>query len=160
MTIERAIMLAGSDLIEQRTQTRQARRVSLDDKTLAVIADHWRKAEENCSLRTITCRGRIRVFRVGRRERAIAAGFDHSRSRTLFCRANVRNVRLHDLHHYVATRLFASGVEVRTVAGRLGHRNPATTLNVYAHFVPESDRRAADVLRQMLGNALGRPSTP
>ena len=56
------------------------------------------------------------------------------------------NVRLHDLRHYVATRLLAAGVDVRTVAGRLGHRNAATTLNVYSHFVPEADRQAADVL--------------
>lgn len=33
-----------------------------------------------------------------------------------------------------------------TVAGRLGHRNPATTLNVYAHFVPQPDEEAASAL--------------
>lgn len=31
------------------------------------------------------------------------------------------------LRHYVATRLLSAGVDVRTVAGRLGHRNAATT---------------------------------
>jgi hypothetical protein len=46
-----------------------------------------------------------------------------------------------------------AGVDVRTVAGRLGHRNPATTLNVYAHFVPESDQEAADALGQIFGEA-------
>ena len=57
------------------------------------------------------------------------------------CRqAGVTGIRLHDLRHYVATRLFTAGVDVRTVAGRLGHRNPSTTLNVYSHFVPESDQ--------------------
>ncbi len=35
---------------------------------------------------------------------------------------------------------------MRTVAGRLGHRNAATTLNVYSHFVPEADRHAAQSL--------------
>jgi integrase len=51
----------------------------------------------------------------------------------------VTGVRLHDFRHYVATRLPASEIDVRTVAGRLGHRNPATTLNMYSHFVPEAD---------------------
>ena len=55
----------------------------------------------------------------------------------------MRGVRLHDLRHYVATRLLTNGIDVRTVAGRLGHRNPSTTLNVYAHFVPGSDREAS-----------------
>ena len=58
----------------------------------------------------------------------------------------VPDVRLHDLRHFVATQLLSAGVDVRTVAGRLGHRNASTTLNVYAHFVEQSDRRAADVI--------------
>ena len=45
--------------------------------------------------------------------------------RVLCKKAGVTGVRLHDLRHYVATRLLASGIDVRTVAGRLGHRNPA-----------------------------------
>jgi hypothetical protein len=36
------------------------------------------------------------------------------------------------------------------VAGRLGHANPSTTHNVYAHFVEVSDQHAADVLGALL----------
>jgi hypothetical protein len=32
------------------------------------------------------------------------------------------------------------------VTGSLGHRNEATALNVYSHFVPEADRHAAAVI--------------
>jgi integrase len=66
----------------------------------------------------------------------------------------VTGVRPHDLRHYVATRLLASGIDVRTMAGRLGHRNPATTLNVYAHFVTEADSQAADALAAVFEEAL------
>lgn len=69
-------------------------------------------------------------------------------------RAGVNGVRLHDLRYYVATRLPASGIDVRTVAGRLGHRNPATTLDVYAHFVPEADQEAAEALGHIFEDAL------
>ncbi len=37
-------------------------------------------------------------------------------------------VRLHNLRHVAATRMLAAGVPVRTVSGRLGHSNAATTL--------------------------------
>ena len=47
----------------------------------------------------------------------------------------------------------AAGVDVRTVAGRLGHRNPSTTLNVYSHFVPETDQEAAEALGQIFNDA-------
>ena len=58
----------------------------------------------------------------------------------------VPDVRLHDLRHFVATQLLSAGVDVRTVSGRLGHRGAATTLNVYAHFVEQSDRNVADMM--------------
>ncbi|MCA1707602.1 MAG: hypothetical protein LC808_31755 [Actinobacteria bacterium] len=47
-----------------------------------------------------------------------------------------------------------SGVDVRTVAGRLGHRNASTTLNVYSHFLAEADRDAANVLGKILHDAM------
>ena len=40
---------------------------------------------------------------------------------------------------------------MRTVSGRLGHANAATTLNVYAHFLEASDRETADVIGNLLG---------
>jgi integrase len=60
------------------------------------------------------------------------------------------------LRHYSATELISAGVDVRTVAGRLGHGGGGTTtLRVYAAWVPESDRRAAD----LLASRLARPET-
>jgi hypothetical protein len=48
------------------------------------------------------------------------------------------------LRHYSATELIASGVDVRTVAGRLGHGSGGvTTLRVYATFRSEADQRAS-----------------
>ena len=39
---------------------------------------------------------------------------------------------------------------MRTVAGRLGHRNAATTLNVDAHFLKQTDRAAADIIGDII----------
>ena len=72
------------------------------------------------------------------------------RFRKLCEREAVTGVRLHDLRHFVATQLLSAGVDVRTVAGRLGHRNAATTLNVYAHVLEQSDRQAADIMRRAI----------
>lgn len=58
-------------------------------------------------------------------------------------------VRLHDLRHYVATTLLAAGVDLATVAGRLGHGGGGkTTLAIYGHFLEggEPDRAAAELL--------------
>ena len=89
----------------------------------------------------------------------VAAGLHEPRLRSLLT-AGVSDVRLHDLRHYVATRLLTAGIEVRMVAGRLGQRNPATTLNVYAHFVPETDSEAAAALGEVFRDAMRANEDP
>ena len=56
------------------------------------------------------------------------------------------HIRLHHLRHFAATVMLAGGVDVRTVAGRLGHSRPTLTLQTYAHVMDVSDRNAAEVL--------------
>jgi integrase/predicted nucleotidyltransferase len=58
--------------------------------------------------------------------------------------------RLHDLRHWTATTAITSGHDVRSVAGRLGHSNPAMTLRVYAHAVDGADQALASSLAATL----------
>ena len=61
------------------------------------------------------------------------------------------DVRLHDLRHFHATRLLVAGVDVATVAGRLGHSGGGrTTLAVYSHVLEQADRHAADIIGQIM----------
>jgi integrase len=60
-----------------------------------------------------------------------------------------KHVRLNDLRHYVATQLLGKGVDVITVAGRLGH-DPTVTQRVYAEFIAENDRAAATIIEDLL----------
>ena len=59
-------------------------------------------------------------------------------------------VRLHDLRHFTATQLIGAGVDVRTVAGRLGHSDASVTLRVYSHVIEERDRAAAVIMGRVL----------
>lgn len=47
--------------------------------------------------------------------------------------------RFHDLRHYLASLLIASGSDVKVVQARLRHASATTTLNTYAHLWPDSD---------------------
>jgi integrase len=58
--------------------------------------------------------------------------------------------RLHDLRHFSATMAIAAGHDIRTVANRLGHANPAMTLRVYAHAVATADAGVAATLASAL----------
>lgn len=45
----------------------------------------------------------------------------------------------HDLRHYYASMLIASGLDVKIVQTRLRHASVVTTLNVYGHLMPDAD---------------------
>ena len=47
--------------------------------------------------------------------------------------------RYHDLRHYFASLLIASGADVKTVQARLRHASAKTTLDTYGHMWPNRD---------------------
>ncbi len=147
VSIERGIVTGPDGLVEKGTKTHSARRVSLDAGTAAILAEHRQRMVHLAA----TCRVEVAAdaFVFSNAADASVPWFPDSVSRSFkrLCeKEGVPDVRLHDLRHFVATQLLSAGVDVRTVAGRLGHRNAATTLNVYAHFVEQTDRNAADVI--------------
>jgi integrase len=153
--ISRGIVLGDDGLVEKDTKTHVARRVSLDPTTVAAMNAHRARAVERARL--CECELDRRAFVFSNEIDASACWYPDSVSRAFarLCRkAGIKGVRMHDLRHYVATRLLSEGVDVRTVAGRLGHRHAATTLNVYSHFLPEADREAANVLGRIFDEAL------
>lgn len=55
-------------------------------------------------------------------------------------------ITLHGLRHTNATLLIAQNLDVVTVAGRLGHSDTSTTLNIYAHALREKNQQAGKIL--------------
>jgi integrase len=64
-------------------------------------------------------------------------------------RAGVDGVRLHDLRHTAASQMLMAGIPVSIVAERLGCTE-ANVLRTYRHFIPGSDREAAELMDRML----------
>lgn len=64
-----------------------------------------------------------------------------------------RREGLHQLRHHYASVLLAAGVSIKELAEYLGHHDPAFTLRMYVHMMPDSHDRA----RQVLDERLFRP---
>lgn len=62
--------------------------------------------------------------------------------------AGLGHVTPHLLRHGAATLMLADGAPMRVIAEQLGHRNPSLTARVYAHVVPEAQRRAIGSLER------------
>lgn len=65
-------------------------------------------------------------------------------------RTNLKRIRFHDLRHTSATLLINLGVHAKTIAGRLGHADIRTTMNVYGHALQTADQLAANTLNSLL----------
>ena len=163
LTIERGIVLGPDGLVEKDTKTHGARRVTLDQQTADLLAEHRERVRE----RAVLCRVAIAdsSFVFSDAVDASVPWYPDSVSRSFrrLCAAEgLAGVRLHDLRHFVATQLLGAGVDIRTVAGRLGHRNAATTLNVYAHFLEQQDVAAADIIGSMIARppSIGPSNAP
>jgi len=70
-----------------------------------------------------------------------------------FARSHGLDVTYHSLRHTASSLMLASGIDVRTVAGRLGHASAQTTLATYAHLIGQADRDAAERLEALLSRS-------
>jgi integrase len=160
LVIGRGIVIGESGVVEKDTKTHQVRRLSLDPSTLANLRAHRERRTDICATLSVPLSAENYIFagtadgKVPWHPNSISRAF-----RELADATDATDIRLHDLRHYVASQLLSNGIDVRTVAGRLGHRNASTTLNVYGHFLPEADQKAATVLGGLLDAAVSERET-
>jgi len=128
-------------VLERRpTKTGRIRSLTLDDGTLGLI-EKWRQERDGLGPWLLSVGDdppSPDTLSWWWRHARDAAGID-------------RKWRLHDLRHWSATTAIIAGTDVRTVANRLGHSNPAMTLRVYAHAIAAADAGAAAALGRVLG---------
>jgi integrase len=157
LNIRRNFVRSGGKAIEKDTKTHQMRRVALDAATVELLGEHRQRYEELARQLEAEPRADAYVFsyKPTHDMPCDPTGITHRYAK--MCRELGIDSHLHALRHYSATELLTAGVDLRTVAGRLGHGGGgATTLRVYAAWVGESDRQAAEIL----GSRLTRPPRP
>ncbi|MFD0114263.1 site-specific integrase [Streptomyces sp. NBC_01280] len=64
---------------------------------------------------------------------------------------SAREHGMHALRHFYASVLLDSGESVKAVSEYLGHADPAMTLRVYAHLMPNSRERSRRAVDRVLG---------
>jgi integrase len=151
LAIAHSLTIVNSVVVEKDTKTHQARRVILDPGTVRELESHRKRANARAS----ACGNELS-------EDAYVFSSDADGSTPWrpdvatnrfgrLCKSvGITGVRLHDLRHYVATNLGAAGTPLATISARLGHRDRATTLNIYQHALPAQDHDAAELLGTLL----------
>ena len=62
-------------------------------------------------------------------------------------------IHMHNLRHTAASLLVSEGVDISTVARRMGHAKTSTTLNIYTHAYAENDTAASETLDKALSGS-------
>ncbi len=145
LSIRTGLKLGAEGQLERRdTKTHQQRRVALDDETVAVLKEHLERQDDCAAKLRVSLDGSAYVFTLTPDgSEPLFPDTATQRYDRMVKRLGIATT-LHKLRHFSATELIAAGVDVRTVAGRLGHGGGGTTtLKVYAAWVSEADQRAA-----------------
>ena len=61
--------------------------------------------------------------------------------------AGLPNINFHALRHTFATRALEAGMDVKVLSSILGHAQASTTLNLYAHALPDHKRDSMEKMR-------------
>lgn len=69
--------------------------------------------------------------------------------------AGITSGSLHQLRHLYASVLLAGGVDIKPVSEYLGHQDPAITLRVYSHFMPNAKGKALRAIEAAFAEADG-----
>jgi integrase len=141
----------GPGWVVGATKTHAQRRIALDGFSVEVLRRHRAAAEQRAvdAMVDLEADGYVFTFeptgRTPMKPDSLGQAF-----RRLCDKEGIEGMSLHTLRHFSASVLVASGRDVRTIAGRLGHSDATTTLRVYSHMIEGRDRDAADFLGSLM----------
>ena len=147
LLVRRSVSDLPGRVVIRSTKTGHIRKMALDSATLSVLELLRERADARSATLGITLDPDAYLWSSSADGMSpLRPGGVTSRFTALRNELGLTHIRLHHLRHFAATVMLAGGVDVRTVAGRLGHSRPTLTLQTYAHVMDVTDRQAAEVV--------------
>ena len=151
LRIVESATFANGQRYEGLTKNKEQRLVYLDQQTVAVLRKHHavqasqrlRAGEKWHDAGLVFCSGD---------GSPLPPDAPYAAMRVAMAKANVPQMRLHDLRHLHATWLLEDGEPLHVVAERLGHRDPMVTATIYAHVNQRQSAGAAETFASRLAD--------
>lgn len=144
LTVARSLSQTRAGLHTKTTKTERVRTVVLDETTLAALEVHRKAQNEHRTYFGGDYQGNL-IFAnpdgTPLKPDSVSAAVS-----LLFAKLKLpkpKGAALHLLRHSHGSHLIAAGTPITEVSRRLGHSSPQTTMNVYAHALPNRDEEAA-----------------
>jgi integrase len=150
LSVQRNYVRAAGAGYDKDTKSHQMRRLGLDQATVDLLRARREACAATLALAGATVEPDHLIFSASPDLRRPRDPSSMTRRYKRLAEKLGIDSHLHALRHYSATELLTAGVDLRTVAGRLGHGDGTTTLRHYAAWVAAADQQAASVVSARL----------
>ena len=151
----------GSRTWEEDTKTHQQRRIALDATTVGLRRAYRRDCDEMAASLGLEVSPSARLFSASPDHSTWLVPSSVSQRFARMCARLGRDRNIHELRHNSATEPISAGVDIRTVAGRLGHGGGGSTTPAHLCGVGLGGRSARGRnLRQPPARAPRKPRRP
>jgi integrase len=157
LDLERGVLLlhwqrttTSNGVIEKSPKGKSKRGVAMGSALVAVLRDHQERQEAEKAAAGIAYHHGDYVFCREDGKPYYPGYFTHQWEKACIA-AGVPVIALHDARHTSATTGADAGVPEHVMQRRLGHAHARTLREVYTHVLPESERKAADLMEAVLG---------
>jgi integrase len=143
-------MRGGGGLVFSEPKNASRRTLDLPQRAVEALKSH-RKKQAGEKLRATDYEDSGLVFATGKGTPLDAQNIINRYFKPLLKRAELPNIRWHDLRHTYATLLLARGTHPTYVQKSLGHASVQLTLDRYSHWMPSMGRNTAIGIDEALG---------
>jgi integrase len=152
LTVQNSVYQIAGELGQKTPKNRRKKRIVVGDAGIHLLQRLWDQSEAEAREARVDLRADGFVFS------STEDGSEHwtPNGVTQFTtrirnRLQIPDFHLHSLRHWSSTALVDAGIDIRNVAGRLGHQDGgALLLNRYAHRREATDKRAGQILATLL----------
>ncbi len=74
--------------------------------------------------------------------------------KSVLSKMGMRDMKYHSIRHSYTTRLFEANIPVKTVQKLLGHKDIATTMNIYTHVTDDIKTEAAESINKLFDSMM------
>jgi integrase len=143
-------MREGGGLVFSEPKNASRRTLELPQRAVEALRSHRKKQAEE-KLRATGYGDSGLVFATGKGTPIDAQNIINRFFKPLLKRAELPDIRWHDLRHTYATLLLARGTHPTYVQKSLGHASVQLTLDRYSHWMPSMGRNTAQGIDEALG---------
>jgi integrase len=143
-------MRGGGGLVFSEPKNASRRTLDLPQRAVEALRSHRKKQAEE-KLRATDYGDSGLVFATGKGTPIDAQNIVNRYFKPLLKRADLPDIRWHDLRHTYATLLLARGTHPTYVQKSLGHASVQLTLDRYSHWMPSMGRNTAEGIDEALG---------